>query len=344
MRYSILRPLLFALPPETAHALTLGALQLTGRLPRCEPPPPPPPVILAGLTFPNRVGLAAGFDKSGVAVDGIGRLGFGFLEIGTVTPKAQPGNPSPRVFRLPRSRALINRLGFPNDGADFVAARLRRRRYRGVLGVNIGKNAATPNERAVDDYLQCFETLHSVVGYIAVNVSSPNTANLRDLQQADHLGPILEALVEARARVEKTEGRRIPLFVKISPDLDGGDIAEMAGVIDALGLDGVIATNTTIGRDTITDEPLASEPGGLSGAPLLPLTLATIRRVRSALPRTTIIGCGGILTGGAAVEMRRAGADLVQIYTGLVYRGPRLVAEAATALAVADQRPGHSSI
>ena len=340
----ILRPLLFALPPETAHALTLGALQLTGRLPRREPAPPAAPVILAGLTFPNRVGLAAGFDKSGTAVDGIGHLGFGFLEIGTVTPKAQPGNPPPRVFRLPQSRALINRLGFPSDGADAVAARLRHRRYRGVLGVNIGKNATTPNERAVDDYLQCFETLRSLVGYIAINVSSPNTANLRDLQQADRLGPILEALVEARALVEKSEGRRIPLFLKISPDLAAGDIADIARLIDTLGLDGVIATNTTTGRDAISDEPLASESGGLSGAPLLPVTLATIRRVRSALPRTTIIGCGGILTGGAAVEMRRAGADLVQIYTGLVYRGPRLVAEAATALAVADQRRGHSSI
>ena len=340
MRYPLLRPLLFALPPEVAHSFTLEALGLLGRLPPPVPLPAARPVPLAGLEFLNRVGLAAGFDKSGTAVDGLARLGFGFIEIGTVTPRPQSGNPRPRLFRVARARALINRLGSPNDGAAVVAARLRGRRSRAILGINIGKNAATPNARAVDDYLACFAALNPVADYLAINVSSPNTAQLRELQQVEQLAPILEALASARAEVARGTGRRLPLFVKISPDLEPGALADLARLIDACGIDGVIATNTTVAREAIEAEPLKREAGGLSGAPLLPLALAAVRRVRSALPRTTLIGCGGIGTGAAAIEMRRAGADLVQLYTGLLYRGPRLLADAVAALADDDARGG----
>lgn len=340
MIYALLRPLLFALPPEPAHDAALAALRVAGAIAAPEPLLDSSPVRIGDLTFPNRVGLAAGFDKNGTAVAGLGRLGFGFLEVGTVTPRPQPGNPRPRVFRLTGSRALINRMGFPNEGAEIVAARLQRRRYPGVLGVNIGKNAATPLARAVDDYLVCFRLMAPVADYIAINISSPNTAGLRELQDAERLAPILEAVATGRREFEQRTGRRVPVFLKIAPELDASAVADMAGLVGTFEIDGVIATNTTISRELVIEDPQASQLGGLSGPPLLPSALAMVRRVRSALPRSIVIGCGGIDTPAAAIEMRRAGADLVQLYTGLVFRGPQLVRGVVAAMRQYDAHIG----
>jgi dihydroorotate dehydrogenase len=313
-----------------AHTLALGALRVSGWLPRFSPEATTTPIPLAGLAFRNRVGLAAGFDKNAVAVEGLARLGFGFLEIGTVTPRPQRGNSRPRVFRVPQLGGLINRLGFPNDGAEVIAARLRRLRHTAILGVNIGKNAVTPNERAVDDYIACFNAFHAVADYVAINVSSPNTDQLRDLQQPDRLQPILEALLDAREKVQRANHRPIPLFVKVSPDLEVAELNEIAGVVRALRLDGVIATNTTIRRPLAASQSV--DAGGLSGRPLLPLALDTVRQLRATLPEAIIIGCGGTQSVEDAIEMRDAGADLVQLYTGLVYRGVRLIKQLSAAL------------
>jgi dihydroorotate dehydrogenase len=286
-----------------------------------------------GLRFPNRVGLAAGFDKNAEAVNGLGRLGFGFLEIGTVTPLAQPGRPRPRLFRLPQNYALINRLGFPSEGASIVAARLRRRRYRGIIGVNIGKNADTPLERAVDDYISCLRSLHGVANYVAVNISSPNTAALRDLHQPERLEPLLTALLTERdALLKGSATRKLPLLLKVSPDLEKLSLESVARVARKVSLDGIIATNTTVRRDG-TSAPVRAEPGGLSGAPLHPLSLNTVSSLRELLgPTFPIIGVGGIDSVVAALAMREAGADLIQLYTGLIYRGPGLVAKCVRAL------------
>jgi len=336
VNYDLLRRLLFAFPPEQSHAATLSAFRLLGAAPASRRSMPPVQFEACRLSFPNRVGLAAGFDKNAMAIDGLGRLGFGFLEIGTVTPRPQAGNPTPRIFRLTESRALINRMGFPNDGAHEVAARLRRRRFSGVVGVNIGKNASTSLSEAVDDYRHGFEVLGPFADYIAVNVSSPNTIGLRELQDSERLRPILEGLAEARRRLEMQSGRHVPLLLKIAPELDPAAVAAIASLVDSFGIEGVIATNTTVERTSVARDPLAAQSGGLSGAPLLPASLAMVRRVRSALPRSLIIGCGGIDSARAAQEMCRAGADLVQLYTGLVYRGPGVIREIATALAVDD--------
>jgi dihydroorotate dehydrogenase len=278
------------------------------------------------------VGLAAGFDKNAEAVDGLGRLGFGFLEIGTVTPRPQPGQPRPRLFRLPQNRALINRLGFPSEGASVVAARLRRRRYRGIVGVNIGKNADTPIERAVDDYVSCLRSMHAVADYVAVNISSPNTAALRDLHAPERLEPFLTALLTERDTVIRGSGRALPLLLKVSPDLEPTSLESLARVARAVSLDGIIATNTTIRRDGASGEQ-RNQTGGLSGAPLQSLSLSTVSALRSLLgPTFPIIGVGGIDSPAAARAMRAAGADLIQIYTGLIYRGPSLVAKCVRAL------------
>ncbi len=332
MRLPYPRRLLFMLPPEIAHTLTLAALRAMGWLP-APAKPVAQPVCLAGLEFPNRIGLAAGFDKDGVAVDGLGRLGFGFIEVGTVTPRPQHGNPrQPRIVRLSGSGALINRLGFPSVGAPAVAARLRRLRYPGIVGVNIGKNAATPNARAVDDYLMCFDALHAHADYIAVNVSSPNTPHLRELQRIEQLKSILEPLLEARSRIRKADSRPLPFFVKISPDLVPSDLAGVADVIRALGLEGVIATNTTLRRPN-GDQFSGDASGGLSGRPLLQLSLTAVRSLRAALPRqAVIIGCGGVQSADDALQMRDAGADLIQVYSGLIFRGPKLIRELSKAL------------
>ncbi len=323
MWYSTLRPLLFAIDPERAHRLMLEALRIAPRLPKAARTGRP--LQLMGLRFPNRLGLAAGFDKSAESVDGLGRLGFGCIEVGTVTPLPQAGQPRPRVFRYPRASALINRLGFPNDGASVVADRLRLRRYRGVLGVNIGKNAATPLERATDDYIRCLRALHRVSDYIAVNISSPNTAALRTLHEPERLEPLLSAVLAERDALVRGRGKRLPILLKVSPDLDPPSLESVARIALKVSLDGVIATNTTVWRG---DDGGSFEAGGLSGAPLYRLSLATVRTLRRLLgPGFPLIGVGGVDSASKALALRRAGADLVQIYTGLVYRGPSLIAE-----------------
>jgi dihydroorotate dehydrogenase len=332
MRLPYPRQLLFMLPAEAAHALTLVALRATGWLP-ARAQAVTQPVRLAGLEFPNRIGLAAGFDKNAVAVNGLGRLGFGFIEVGTITPRPQHGNRQrPRVVRLSSRGALINRLGFPSDGAAVVAARLRRLQFPGIVGVNIGKNTATPNERAVHDYLICFDALYDHADYIAINVSSPNTPHLRELQRIDQLKAILEPLLEARSRIWKANPRPLPIFVKISPDLGPTDLAGVAEVVRALGLEGIIATNTTLSHPDC-DPFSGNASGGLSGRPLLQLALTAVRSLRAALPRqAVIIGCGGVQSADDALQMRRAGADLIQVYSGLIFRGPKLIRELSKAL------------
>jgi len=331
--YSLLRRALFMLEPERAHSLALAMAQVahrSGLLFRT--PDEPQPVIAMGLRFANRVGLAAGFDKNGRYVDALAALGFGFVEVGTVTPRPQAGQPLPRLFRLPQSDALINRMGFPNDGADVVAARLARRRSKSmcgaVCGVNIGKNASTPNEQAIDDYVACLRKLAPYADYIAVNVSSPNTQDLRQLQRIDHLQPILEALLAERDALAASTGRRIPLLTKISPDVTQDELLDLARMMMRLQMDGVIATNTTVTRPGVEDDPLRAQRGGLSGAPLRPLALRTVETLRSVFEgRIAIVGVGGVGSAADAHAMLEAGADLLQIYTAMIYRGPRLVHE-----------------
>lgn len=332
MAYRIARAALFLLPPEKAHALTLSAVRLRGKF--IPPSPESAPRIAAmGLSFANRVGLAAGFDKNGIAVDGWLSLGFGHVEVGTVTPKPQPGNPVPRVYRLPEAAAIINRMGFPNDGAERVAARLRSRHGRGVVGVNIGKNATTPLDRAIDDYVFCLRTVFPVADYVTVNVSSPNTPGLRSLQDTEQLVPLLSALLEESRALETRHSRRVPLVVKISPDLTQMELRKIAIAVASVPVAGIIATNTTVSRDAIPDHPSAHETGGLSGRPLLAGSCAAVRALRETVgPAMPIIGVGGVASGEDARLLRRVGADLIQVYTALVYRGPRLVRELAAAL------------
>ena len=286
-----------------------------------------------GLSFSNRVGLAAGFDKNALAVDGWLSLGFGHVEVGTVTPKPQPGNPQPRVFRLTDAEAIINRMGFPNDGAERAVARLRSRRRAGVVGVNIGKNATTPLERAVDDYVFCLRTVFPVADYVTVNVSSPNTAGLRSLQDTEQLVPLLATLMEESRALEKQHSRRAPLLVKLSPDLADAELRKIATAVASVPVAGIIATNTTTSREVIANHPLARETGGLSGRPLFAKSCAAIRALRETLgPDMPIIGVGGVASGEDARLLRQAGADLVQFYTAMVYQGPGLVREVAAAL------------
>jgi len=332
MVYRLARSALFLLPPEKAHALTLGAVRLRGKLirPRALQGDP---INVMGLSFSNRIGLAAGFDKNAVAVDGWFSLGFGHVEVGTVTPKPQPGNPRPRVYRLSGHEAIINRMGFPNEGAERAAARLRSRRGPGVVGVNIGKNATTPLERAIDDYLFCLRTVFPVADYVTVNVSSPNTAGLRSLQDTEQLVPLLSGVVAESRELEKQQGRRVPVVLKISPDLTALELREVARAAASIPVAGIIATNTTVSRDAIAGDPLAQEPGGLSGRPLFAKSCAAVRTLREELgPTMPIIGVGGVASAADARTLRQAGADLVQAYTALVYRGPRLVHELVAAL------------
>lgn len=327
--YPLLRPLLFALPTETAHALALAALHRAHSfgLIRALAPDPLASVTLMGLRFPNRVGLAAGFDKNARYIDALGALGFGFIEVGTVTPRPQLGQPRPRLFRVTRSGALINRMGFPNEGAAAVAARLARRSFTGVCGVNIGKNAATPLAAAVDDYLECFRILAPHADYVTINVSSPNTEGLRQLEEADQLQPIVSALVEARRQLQGATARRVPLLVKVSPDLAGADLVRSARLAHESGIDGIIATNTTLNRSGIAQR-WRGHAGGLSGTPLRPLALQAVQLLRTALGAgVPIVAAGGIDSARHAQDAFDAGADLVQVYTGLIYRGPGLVRE-----------------
>ena len=341
--YALARPFLFGMDPEAAHDLTLQTLARAQGTPlawaycnrRVEDP-----ITLAGLKFPNRVGLAAGLDKNARCIDGLGAMGFGFVEVGTVTPLAQPGNPRPRMFRLPEARALINRLGFNNDGLDAFIANVQRATFRAkggstpmLLGLNIGKNAATPIEDATSDYLKALEGVYPHADYVTVNISSPNTKNLRALQSDEALDGLLGAIAECREALVRQHGKRVPIFVKIAPDLDEAQVEVIAATLKRHGMDGVVATNTTLSREAVKGLTHAEEAGGLSGAPVLEASNRVIRQLRTALGRGyPIIGVGGILSAEDALSKIRAGADVVQIYTGLIYKGPELVRQAAQAI------------
>ncbi len=335
--YGLARPLLFSIDPERVHDLTLQGLQRAhelGMTRLLQPSLPDDPVRVMGLDFPNPVGLAAGMDKDGAYIDALGGMGFGFIEVGTVTPLAQPGNPRPRMFRLPRAQALINRLGFNNHGLDAFVANVQRARFGGVLGLNIGKNASTPIDSALDDYRRCLEVVYPHAGYVTINISSPNTRDLRSLQEDEELRRLLGALGAERERLAQMHGRRVPLAVKIAPDLADAQIRRVADTLVALGIDAVIATNTTVAREAVAGLEHGSEAGGLSGRPLHARATQVVRTLAShlqgALP---IIAVGGIVRGQDAVDKLAAGASLVQVYTGLIYRGPVLVQECREALA-----------
>ncbi|MGI4813905.1 MAG: quinone-dependent dihydroorotate dehydrogenase [Janthinobacterium lividum] len=335
--YPFLRPALFRLDAERAHHLILSALAATARTglagvlasPRVHAP-----CTVMGLEFPNRVGLAAGLDKDGACIDGLASLGFGFIEVGTVTPRAQPGNATPRLFRLPEAEALINRMGFNNLGVDQFVQNVQNARWQGPLGLNIGKNASTPIDRAIEDYVYCLERVYPFASYVTINISSPNTRDLRQLQGASELGALLSALADKRARLADLHGKHVPLVPKVAPDLDDEAVAAVATALVHYGMDGVIATNTTTSRTAVAGLAHADEAGGLSGRPVREASnrvIATLaQHLQGALP---IIGAGGILRAQDALDKIAAGASLVQLYTGLIYRGPALVAECANALA-----------
>lgn len=337
--YPLARAALFTLDAEAAHELTLHRLQQAydcRHTRRLFPRPALKPRPLMGLNLRNPVGLAAGLDKNGAHIDALAALGFGFVEVGTVTPRPQAGNPKPRLFRLPRAQALINRFGFNNLGLDAFIANVQRSRFRaegGVLGLNIGKNAVTPIENAVDDYLACLDGVYPHADYVTVNISSPNTKNLRALQSGDELTALLQALQSRRESLADTHGRRVPMAVKIAPDLSPEQVDAVAELLQRYGIDGVIATNTTLERESVQGLPHADEAGGLSGPPVHELSLKVIRRLRERLgPDTAIIGVGGISSGRHAQEKIQAGADAVQLYTGLIYRGPALIDECVQAI------------
>jgi len=337
--YPLFRPLLFAADPEVAHDLAFGALDAAARIGVARlaaPRLPAAPADAMGLRFDNRVGLAAGLDKNAAHLRGLATLGFGFLEAGTVTPRPQPGNPKPRMFRIPEARALVNRLGFNNDGVERFVANVDRAGYRGILGINIGKNFDTPNERAADDYVACLRAVYTRASYVTVNISSPNTKGLRDLQSDAALAALLARLTSERDTLAQQHGRRVPLAVKIAPDLTDDAVQSIARLLVAHRIDGVIATNTTLARDGVEGLAHAAEAGGLSGAPLTTRSTAIVRTLARALDGALpIIGVGGILSGEDARAKIDAGATLVQLYTGLIYRGPALVAECVRALATA---------
>lgn len=336
MIYSLVRPLLFALEAETAHHLTLDALQALSRAglaPAAGAAPPSCARTVMGIRFPNPVGLAAGLDKNGDYIDALARLGFGCIEIGTVTPRPQPGNPRPRLFRLPGARAIINRLGFNSEGVDRLVENVKRARWRGVLGINIGKNADTPLERAADDYLACLRKVYPLAAYVTVNISSPNTRDLRRLQQDAQLDDLLAKLKAEQGRLAGVHGRQVPLAVKIAPDLDAAQIADIAGSLRRHRVEAVIATNTTTARDGVAGMAHADEAGGLSGMPVLQRSTRIVQDLTQALQgEIPVIAVGGILSGADARAKIAAGASLVQLYTGLVYRGPGLVGECISAL------------
>jgi len=336
--YRYLRPLLFALPPEMAHAVTLDGLQLAhriGLLPLLVPHTNSTPLTLMGLRFPNRLGIAAGLDKNVTCIDALGALGFGFIEVGTITPQPQPGNARPRLFRSLSDHALINRMGFPNDGTQAVCERLSKRRYHGIRGVSIGKNATTPLSDAAADYVACLAAVYPYADYVAINISSPNTAELRRLQQGELLRSLLSTLVASRVALTREHERHVPLLIKLTADLDDVELADAARVAVACGIDGIIATNTTVRRDGLKHSSGRSsgpssgrEAGGLSGAPLFARALQAVRCIRAEVgSEFPLIGVGGIASAENAVAMRAAGADLLQIYTGLIYRGPALIGE-----------------
>ncbi|MBD9406820.1 quinone-dependent dihydroorotate dehydrogenase [Acidovorax sp. ACV02] len=341
--YALTRPFLFGMDAEAAHELTMDMLARGQRTPLqwawCNQTVNDP-ITLAGLKFPNRVGMAAGLDKNARCIDALGAMGFGFVEVGTVTPKAQPGNPKPRMFRLPEAHALINRLGFNNEGLDAFLRNVQQAQFRKqnrlhpmLLGLNIGKNATTPIENATSDYLICLEGVYPHADYVTVNISSPNTQNLRALQSDAALDALLGAIAERRETLAAQHQRRVPVFVKIAPDLDEAQVAVIAATLQRHGMDGVIATNTTISRAAVQGMRHAEETGGLSGTPALEASNQVIRQLRATLGSGfPIIGVGGIMSADDAVSKIRAGADVVQIYTGLIYEGPALVVKAAKAI------------
>ena len=347
--YGLARPFLFGLDPERAHALVLASLEaayrssLAGLL---ASRPQPLPTRALGLVFDNPVGLAAGLDKNGAHVDALLALGFGFIEVGTVTPKPQIGNPKPRMFRLPQYNAIINRLGFNNDGVDALVRNVgRARRKHGLLGINIGKNKDTPNDSAESDYLFCLERVYPLADYITVNISSPNTAGLRELQEEQALRRLVGNLREAQERLGAQHGKRVPMLVKVAPDLSDDDIEAAARVLGDLGVDGVIATNTTVSRITVQQHPLAHETGGLSGSPLMDKSTAVLRMLRTRLPdNIPLIGVGGVLSGADAAKKMAAGASLIQVYTGLIYRGPTLIGECVDAMRRRKEAPSRGHV
>jgi dihydroorotate dehydrogenase len=327
--YGLARPFLFSLDEENAHQLALRAAGLAGIF---TAPVPRSPVRAMGIEFPNPIGLAAGLDKDAEHIDAMAALGFGFIEVGTVTPRAQPGNPRPRLFRLPEREAIINRFGFNNVGADAFIANVHRARWKGVLGINIGKNADTPPERAVDDYAIGLEKVYLHAAYVTINISSPNTKGLRTLQEAHQLDALLSRLTALRQQLAQRHGRSVPLVVKVAPDLSADEIQTIADSIRRHRIDGLIATNTTVSRAGVEGLQHANEAGGLSGAPVREMATRVLAAFATALQgEVALIGAGGILSGAHAAEKFRAGASLVQLYTGLIYRGPDLVSECASA-------------
>lgn len=334
--YGVLRNLLFKLSPEQAHNVALSSLDMAdklGLLKLLSRHPAPCPVKVMGLEFPNPVGLAAGLDKNADHLDALGALGFGFIEVGTVTPLAQPGNPKPRMFRLPEHRAIINRMGFNNEGLEHLVANVKQRRYQGILGINVGKNKDTPNEESELDYRKGIAAVYAHADYITVNVSSPNTPGLRDLQFGDSLKQLLHAIKDEQLKCQSAHGRYVPVAVKIAPDMDDAGIKFVAGALLEAGLDGVIATNTTISREAVHGHQHEGEAGGLSGAPVRAASLRVIKGLYAELGgKLPIIGVGGIDDGESAAEKIRAGASLVQVYTGFIYRGPALIGEAVEAI------------
>ena len=347
--YGFARPFLFALDPERAHALGLASLEVayrSGLDSLLADRPRPLPTKAFGLVFPNPVGLAAGLDKNGAHIDALLALGFGFIEVGTVTPRPQPGNAKPRMFRLPQHRAIINRLGFNNDGVDALVRNVgRARRKHGLLGINIGRNKDTPNDLAVSDYLHCLERVYPLADYITVNISSPNTAGLRELQEEQALRRLVGILREAQERFGAQHGKRVPMLVKVAPDLSDDDIDAAGRVLGDLGVDGVIATNTTVSRIAVQDNRHARETGGLSGAPLMDKSTAVLRMLRTRLPESIpLIGVGGVLSGADAAKKMAAGASLVQCYTGLIYRGPNLIGECVEAMRRRKEAPSRGNL
>ena len=338
--YNLIRPLLFTLKPETAHHVTLDSIKIAHALhvlPLLVKIPASSPRTVMGLTFPNPVGLAAGLDKNGAYIDALGALGFGFIEIGTITPRAQPGNPYPRLFRLPKAQAIINRMGFNNLGVDVLIHNVQQATYKGILGINIGKNFDTAIDQAADDYLISLRRVYTHASYVAVNISSPNTKNLRQLQGSDELDALLSSLKAEQEKLTQQHGKYVPLALKIAPDLDTAQVKQIAALLMRHRVDGVIATNTTLSRAGVEHLRHHDETGGLSGAPVRDKSTAVIRQLARELNgELPIIGVGGILSGADAAEKIQAGAALVQIYTGLIYRGPALINECATAIALAD--------
>lgn len=327
--YRLARPFLFSLDAENAHQLALKSAALAALV---APPVPASPVRAMGLEFPNPVGLAAGLDKNAEHIDALGALGFGFLEVGTVTPRAQPGNARPRLFRIAEKDAIINRFGFNNVGVDRFIENVRRSRWNGILGINIGKNADTPAERAVDDYVACLEKVYLHAAYVTINISSPNTKGLRTLQEAHQLDALLARLTTLREKLTQHHARRVPLVVKVAPDLTGDEIQSIADAVRRYRIEGLIATNTSVSRDGVEGLPHAKEAGGLSGAPIRDRATDVLRQFSAALKgEVALIGAGGIMSGEDAAGKFRAGANLVQLYTGLVYRGWNLIAECASA-------------